>query len=78
VAFAFGLLYGFGFARALTGAGLPHGDLPSALLSFNAGVEVGQLGFVALILAMERSFRVLEIRWARWAQALTGPNLSCT
>jgi hydrogenase/urease accessory protein HupE len=72
VAFAFGLLHGFGFARALTGAGLPHGDLPLALLSFNGGVEVGQLGFVALIAAMERSFRVLEIRWARWVQALPG------
>jgi hydrogenase/urease accessory protein HupE len=72
VAFAFGLLHGFGFASALTGAGLPRGDLPLALLSFNIGVEVGQLGFVVLILAMERSFRVLEIRWPRWVQALPG------
>ena len=72
VAFAFGLLHGFGFASALTGAGLPRGELPLALLSFNVGVEVGQLGFVALILALERSFRVLEIRWPRWAQALPG------
>jgi HupE / UreJ protein len=72
VAFAFGLLHGFGFASALTSAGLPRADLPLALLSFNVGVEVGQLGFVALILAMERSFRVLEIRWPRWVQALPG------
>lgn len=72
VAFAFGLLHGFGFASALTGAGLPRGDLPLALLSFNIGVEVGQLGFVALILALERSFPILEIRWPRWAQALPG------
>ncbi len=70
VAFAFGLLHGFGFASALTGAGLPRQDLPLALLSFNVGVELGQLGFVALVLALERSFRVLEIRWPRWAQAL--------
>ncbi len=70
VAFAFGLLHGFGFASALTGAGLPRGDLPLALLSFNAGVEAGQLGFVALVLALERSFHVLEIRWPRWVQAL--------
>ena len=63
VAFAFGLLHGFGFASALTGAGLPRSELPLALVSFNVGVEVGQLGFVALVLAMERSFRVLEIRW---------------
>ena len=72
VAFAFGLLHGFGFASALTSAGLPRGDLPMALLSFNIGVEVGQLGFVALILALERSFRVLEFRWSGWVQVLPG------
>jgi hypothetical protein len=70
VAFAFGLLHGFGFATALTGAGLPRRELPLALLSFNMGVEVGQLGFIALFLALERSFRVLEVRWPRWAQTL--------
>lgn len=72
VAFAFGLLHGFGFASALTGAGLPRGDLPLALLSFNVGVEVGQLGFVALVVALERSFRVLEIAWPRLVQKLPG------
>jgi hypothetical protein len=72
VAFAFGLLHGFGFATVLTSAGLPRQDLPLALLSFNIGVELGQLGFVALVLAMERSFRVLEVRWPRWVQALPG------
>jgi hypothetical protein len=39
-------------------------------LSFNVGVELGQLGFVALVLLLERSFRVLEIRWPRWAEAM--------
>jgi hydrogenase/urease accessory protein HupE len=72
VAFVFGLLHGFGFATAMTSAGLPRQELPLALLSFNIGVELGQLGFVALILAMERSFRVLEVRWPRWVQALPG------
>ena len=72
VAFVFGLLHGFGFASALTSAGLPRADLPQALLSFNVGVEIGQLGFVVLILAMARSFRVLEIDWPRWALALPG------
>jgi HupE / UreJ protein len=37
VAFAFGLLHGFGFATALTSAGLPRHELPLALLSFNVG-----------------------------------------
>ena len=72
VAFAFGLLHGFGFASVLTSAGLPRHELPLALVSFNVGVELGQLGFIALILALQRSFRVLEIRWPRWAQALPG------
>ena len=56
----------------MTSAGLPRQELPLALLSFNIGVEVGQLGFVALILAMGRSFRVLDVRWPRWVQALPG------
>ena len=50
VAFAFGLLHGFGFAGALRELGLPQGDIPLALFSFNVGVEVGQLIFVAAIL----------------------------
>jgi hydrogenase/urease accessory protein HupE len=72
VAFAFGLLHGFGFATAMTSAGLPRQDLPLALLSFNIGVEVGQLGFVALVLAIGHSFRVLEVHWPRWVRALPG------
>ncbi len=72
VAFAFGLLHGFGFASALTSAGLPRHELPLALVSFNVGVELGQLGFIAMILALERAFRILEVRWPRWAQAVPG------
>ena len=72
VAFAFGLLHGFGFATALTGAGLPGSDLPLALFSFNVGVELGQLGFIALVLALDNSFHVLEVRWPRAVQALPG------
>ncbi len=43
VAFAFGLLHGFGFAGALTEIGLPQTDVLWALLLFNLGVELGQL-----------------------------------
>lgn len=50
VAFAFGLLHGFGFAGALQDLGLPEGDIPMALLMFNVGVEVGQLTFIAVVL----------------------------
>jgi hydrogenase/urease accessory protein HupE len=72
VAFAFGLVHGFGFASALTSAGLPRTDLPLALLSFNVGVEMGQVAFIMLIVLLERSFRQLQIRWPRWAEALPG------
>jgi len=72
VAFVFGLLHGFGFASALTTAGLPRQDVPVALFSFNVGVELGQLGFVAIVLAMERLLRSMKVRWPRWAQILPG------
>ena len=72
VAFVFGLIHGFGFASTLTSAGLPRHDLPLALLSFNIGVEIGQVGFVAVIVLLERSFRQLQILWPRWAEALPG------
>lgn len=52
VAFAFGLLHGFGFASALADLQIPRTELPLALLSFNVGVEVGQIAFVAVILAL--------------------------
>ena len=72
VAFAFGLLHGFGFSSALSGAGLPRSELPLALVGFNVGVELGQLGFIALVLGLERAFTLLEIRWPRWVTALPG------
>jgi hydrogenase/urease accessory protein HupE len=70
VAFAFGLLHGLGFASGLLSLGLPHGDIPAALLFFNIGVEVGQLLFVAVLLLLVRAFRLLEIRWPRAVVAL--------
>lgn len=51
VAFLFGLLHGFGFAGALAEIGLPKDDVPLALLTFNLGVEIGQLVIVAIGLA---------------------------
>ncbi len=52
VAFLFGLLHGFGFAGALREIGLPEGDVPVALLTFNLGVEAGQLVIIAACLAL--------------------------
>ena len=50
IAFAFGLLHGFGFAAALAEIGLPAGEIPLALFAFNVGVELGQLAIVAATL----------------------------
>ncbi len=72
VAFAFGLLHGFGLSSALAEAGLSRADLPLALLGFNLGVESGQILFVCLVLLLCRSFRQLEIRWHAWAERLPG------
>ena len=72
VAFAFGLLHGIGFASGLSLSGVPQGEIPSALLFFNVGVEVGQLGFVAVILALSWSFAKLEIVWPRWVERIPG------
>ena len=66
VAFAFGLLHGFGFAGTLTEIGIPSGDIPVALLSFNVGVEAGQLAFITASLALFYSLRTLEIRSQPW------------
>lgn len=52
VAFLFGLLHGFGFAGALKEIGLPESDVPTALLTFNLGVEAGQLVIVAATVAL--------------------------
>ena len=72
VAFAFGLLHGFGFASGLTEVGLPKDEIPLALLLFNIGVELGQLAFVLLVVLLERAFRVLEVRWPLPLQRLPG------
>ena len=49
---SFGLLHGFGFAAALSEAGLPKNEIAAALLFFNAGVEAGQLMFIGCVLAL--------------------------
>jgi len=64
VAFAFGLLHGLGFASALRDVGLPEGQLAAALVSFNVGVEIGQLAVVGA--------GWVAARWLqRWTSAAT-------
>ena len=50
VAFAFGLLHGFGFASVLADMGLPRGARLVSLVGFNLGVEAGQLAVVLAIM----------------------------
>lgn len=52
VASSFGLLHGFGFAAVLQEIGLPTRELALGLFSFNAGVEIGQILFIAAALAL--------------------------
>jgi hypothetical protein len=61
ITFPFGLIHGFGFAGALQEIALPRASVPSALLSFNLGVEAGQLAVLAVLLPL-----VLFLRGRTW------------
>jgi hydrogenase/urease accessory protein HupE len=61
ITFPFGLVHGFGFAGALRDVGLGGGSVPSALVSFNLGVEAGQLAVLAVLLPL-----VLFLRDRAW------------
>ena len=63
---SFGLLHGLGFAGALSEAGLPAGEIPLALFSFNVGIETGQLLFVAAMLAAAALLRALVADLPGW------------
>ncbi|MBK7163602.1 MAG: HupE/UreJ family protein [Sphingomonadales bacterium] len=68
VAFGFGLLPEIWFRRALQEIGLPESDVPTALLTFNLGVEVGQLAIVLAALGLLYLLR-------RFAKAIEMPVL---
>ena len=68
VAFAFGLLHGFGFAGALSEVGLPAGHIPLALLFFNLGVELGQLLFIVAVVGFISLIHRVWARTPRWAE----------
>lgn len=70
VAFAFGLLHGFGFAGALAEVGLPESHIPTALLFFNLGVEAGQLVFVAAVVVAIAGSRRVRDGLPKWAELL--------
>ena len=70
VAFSFGLLHGFGFAGALAEVGLPQTAIPVALLTFNVGVEIGQLIFVVCILGLGALLLRLPVKPPQWSRAV--------
>ena len=72
MAFAFGLIHGFGFASVLADLGLPKDALVLALIGFNAGVEIGQLCIVAVFLPL--AFWLRATRFYR-VGVLTGGSL---
>jgi hypothetical protein len=72
VAAGFGLLHGLGFAGALAEIGLPKGQEIWALLLFNLGVEIGQILFIAIVLAGFWLISRLPIDRQEW---LTRPAL---
>ncbi|WP_310392668.1 HupE/UreJ family protein [Hymenobacter sp.] len=52
IVFGFGLVHGMGFASVLTGLGLPPKDYFGSLISFNVGVELGQVAVILLAWAL--------------------------
>ncbi|MEN8174463.1 MAG: HupE/UreJ family protein [Pseudomonadota bacterium] len=68
--FGFGLLHGLGFAGALKEFGMPPGDYAAALVSFNIGVELGQ---IAIVLAAFALFAGWFARKAWYRQAVVLP-----
>ena len=71
LAFGFGLIHGFGFASVLreTGIGSRTGGIALPLLSFNVGVELGQIMVVAVVLPIIWKLRTSPVLIARWAPA---------
>lgn len=65
VIFCFGLLHGLGFASVLTDYGLPKNDLITALVSFNVGVEIGQLAVLGIAALLTWRFRHHQA-YKRW------------
>jgi len=73
MAFAFGLIHGFGFASVLADLGLPSEQLASALLGFNLGVELGQLAIVAVFFPIAWTLR--STSFYRWGFLFVGSIL---
>jgi hydrogenase/urease accessory protein HupE len=65
VVFCFGLLHGMGFAGVLRELGLPRSQFGTALVSFNCGVELGQLAVIGTAWLLVASWARSQ-QWYRW------------
>jgi hydrogenase/urease accessory protein HupE len=77
MAFTFGMLHGLGFAGALSEVGLPASEIPLALLTFNVGIEIGQLAFVLAVLALAWFTRPLLTRLPERAVRVPAWAIGC-
>lgn len=72
ITFPFGLIHGFGFAGALQEIALPRAQVPTALVTFNLGVEAGQLFAMSLVLPMVMLIRQKDWFEPRGVRVLSG------
>lgn len=75
VAIAFGLLHGAGFASALRQVGVPPDEMALALLSFNAGIEVGQIAILLALAALRSLVGRLPAVAPPWLERLPAEAL---
>lgn len=75
VTFVFGLVHGFGFSNVLREMGLTRSQLAVSLASFNVGVEIGQLVFVALLFPL--LMVVFRQKWKEHAVAAASVSIMC-
>jgi len=75
VVFCFGLLHGLGFAQVLSQLGLPREYSLTALMTFNIGVELGQISVLMLAFLAVGWFR--DKNWYRWAVVLPSSVMIC-
>ena len=65
IVFTFGLLHGLGFASVLSDFGLPQNSFIISLLSFNVGVEIGQLLIVVPIFFIFKALKLTKTQFRR-------------
>jgi len=70
MALTFGFLHGLGFAGTLRATGLPADAIPLALVSFNVGIEIGQLAFVVAVTVLTAIARPMSLRLPAWSRTV--------